>query len=312
MPPLQGLIAATLTPFHPDGSLNLPAVADLVEHLLNDGVSGLYVCGSTGEGVSLSTNERMALAEAFVNAAASRVPVVVQVGHNSLVEAKDLAAHAEEIGAAAVSATPPCYFPIDDAQMLLECIQPVAAAAPKLPFYYYHIPCMTGVTVNMPSFLSRAANHIPNLAGLKFSDSKLPEFQQCLELDGGRFDCLWGTDQMLLAALTVGCRGAVGSTYNFAAPLYLRMIDAYDTGDITAARRLQSQSVEIIHTMQQHPFFSATKHVLRFVGVDTGPCRLPHRELSAKDAATLESDLKAIHFLDAVPVDTQPAVHSSP
>ena len=108
--PLRGLVAATYTPFKPDRSLDLAAVPDLVERLLTDGVDGLYVCGSTGEGVSLSTPERKQVTEAYIAAAADRMPVVVQVGHNSLAEARDLAAHAEAAGADATSAMPPSYF----------------------------------------------------------------------------------------------------------------------------------------------------------------------------------------------------------
>ena len=109
---LEGLIAATFTPMNSDGSLALSRVAPMVDRLISDGVSGLYVCGSTGEGPSLSTQERFEVAASFVSASRGRVPVVVQVGHNSLAEAATLAAHAERIGAQAISATPPSYFPL--------------------------------------------------------------------------------------------------------------------------------------------------------------------------------------------------------
>ena len=107
---ITGLVPATFTPLHPDGSLNLAVVEPMVEHLIREGVTGLYVCGSTGEGVSLAREERMAATEAFVAAARHRVPVVVQVGHNSIAEARLLAAHAQSAGAEAISATPPSYF----------------------------------------------------------------------------------------------------------------------------------------------------------------------------------------------------------
>ena len=133
----EGLIAATYTPLRSNGSLNLDRVPPLVEHLLGDGVGGLYVCGSTGEGVSLTGDERRAVAEAYTAAAAGRVAVIVQVGHNSLAEARSLAEHAQQIGADAISATCPSYFKISTAELLVDCMAEAAAGAPDLPFYYY-------------------------------------------------------------------------------------------------------------------------------------------------------------------------------
>ena len=107
---LTGLTAAAFTPLNNDATLDIDRIPSLVEHLLRDGVSALYVLGSTGEGISLTIHERQQTATAFVKAAASRVPVVVHVGHNCLQEAQTLAMHAQQIGASAISAVPPCYF----------------------------------------------------------------------------------------------------------------------------------------------------------------------------------------------------------
>ncbi len=160
---LRGLIAATFTPMHANGSLALEQIPPMVDALLRDGVSALYVVGSTGEGPSLMTSERKRVAEAFVEAAASRVPVVVQVGHNSLADAAELAAHSAEIGADAISATPPSYFRPATLDDLIACMRQVADAAPQLPFYYYHIPMRTGVEVDLVAF-SAARGRDPELA----------------------------------------------------------------------------------------------------------------------------------------------------
>ena len=141
---LDGLVAATYTPLDDRGRVNTAAVDPMVDHLLRSGVSGLYVCGSTGEGMSLSSDERRTVAKAHVQAARGRVPVICQVGHNSLAEAKELAAHAQEIGCDAVSATCPSYFKVSDVRTLVECMAELAGGAPDTPFYYYHIPALTG------------------------------------------------------------------------------------------------------------------------------------------------------------------------
>ncbi len=293
---LRGLVAATYTPFKPDRSLDLAAVPRLVERLLADGVDGFYVCGSTGEGVSLSTPERKQVTEAFVAATNGRVPVVVQVGHNSLVEARDLAAHSQAAGADATSAMPPSYFKPGSVAMLVECSAEIAAAAPELPFYYYHIPVMTGVGLPMVEFLKHAAERIPNFAGLKYTANTLHEYQECVALDGGRFDVLYGFDELLLPALAVGAAGAVGSTFNIAAPLYRRVLEAFGRGDVEAARESQLKAVQMITTIARHPFHPAMKVILGWLETPAGTCRLPLPELSPGDQATLRAALEEIGF----------------
>ncbi len=295
---LRGLVAATYTPFNPDLSLALDSVPPLVERLLADGVSGLYVCGSTGEGISLSTPERKQVAEAFVAAAAGRVPVVVQVGHNSLAEARDLAAHAQAAGADATSAMPPTYFKPGSIKMLVECCREIAAAAPDLPFYYYHIPVLSGVSLSMTALLERAGEVIPNLAGLKYTANTLHEYQQCVALEGGRFDVLYGFDELLLPAVAVGAAGAVGSTFNIAAPLYRRVLDSFARGDIEAAREAQLKAVGMITTIARYPFHPAMKLILGWLGTPVGGCRPPLPGLSSGDEAGLRTGLEAIGFFE--------------
>lgn len=295
---LNGLIAATYTPLDARGGLNLDAVPPLVEHVLASGVSGLYVCGSTGEGMSLSSDERKAVAQAYVQAADGRVPVIIQVGHNSLAEARQLAEHASVIGADMISATCPSYFKVADVETLLDCMAELASGAPGLPFYYYHIPALTGSTLNVLEFLKRGAERIPNLAGLKYTDTKLHEFQQCLEFDNARFDVVWGCDEMLLGALATGSRAAIGSTYNIAAGLYGRILSAFAKGDFKEARRLQSLSVNMICVINQFPFHAAMKAVLGMQGIPIGGCRLPQGRLSDSDINALRSSLADIGFFD--------------
>jgi N-acetylneuraminate lyase len=296
--PLTGLIAATYTPLQADGSVNADAIAPITERLLASGVTGLYVCGSTGEGMSLTTAERMTVAEAYVKATAGRVPVVIQVGHNSIQDACDLAAHAADVGADVVSATTPSYYKVGSVDLLVDCMAKIAGSAPALPFYFYHIPALTGVPIDVSEFLRRGADAMDNLAGCKYTEPTVHEFASCQALDNGRFDMLWGTDEMLLSAWVAGARGAVGSTYNVAAPVYLRMIEALDRGDLDAARAAQSQAVQMIDVMKQFPFHSAMKVLLARIGMPCGNCRLPQRALTAAESAKLLSDLDAIGYFD--------------
>lgn len=295
---LRGLIAATYTPMHSDGSLNLAAVKPLTERLLADGVSGLYVCGSTGEGLSLEVAERRQVLEAYLAAAAGRVPVIVQVGHDSIAESRRLAEHAGQVGAAAISAMPPSYFPMADLSTLIDSMQPIAAAASHLPFYYYHIPVLAGADFDMPTFLERATSRISNLVGIKFTSYRLDQYQACLQLEGGRFDIAYGHDEMLLPALAVGARAAVGSTYNIAAPLYLRLMEAFHAGEWDVARQAQSHAVGLIRTLAKYPFHSAVKSVLAHLGTPVGPTRLPLAPLNDDQHQQLLADLREVGFFE--------------
>jgi N-acetylneuraminate lyase len=295
---LEGLIAATYTPMDSRGALRLNSVPQMVDRLIAEGVSGLYVCGSTGEGMSLTGPERRQVAEAFTQATAGRVPIIVQVGHNSVAEAAELARHARQIGADVISATAPSYFKVNTVELLVDCMAEIALGAPELPFYYYHIPALTGAALDMPAFLRLASQRIPNLVGIKYTSPTVHEYQACLELDEGRYDIPWGCDEMLLSALVVGARAAIGSTYNIAAPLYGRILKAWTTGDIEEARRLQGLSVAMVRTIAQWPFHPAMKEILAMLGADCGRCRLPQSRLDESQIDGLRQAIEKIGFFE--------------
>jgi len=295
-PRMEGLFAATVTPFDKEGNLLLDNIEPIVVHLERDGVAGLYICGSTGEGVSLRDDERRLVAEAYIRAARGRFKTFIQVGHNSLAAARELAKHAQQIGADAISATCPSYFKIDKVETLIDSMAYVAAGAPEMPFYYYHIPALTNVGVDMVQFMRLAANRIPTFAGLKFTSPAQHEFQSCLDFDGKRFDVLWGVDEMLLGALAVGARGAVGSTYNITAPIANRIFNACENGDFAEGRRLQSQLIDVIRALAGFPFQAALKQSLTWLGADCGACRLPLQNLMADDVGRLREKLEALGF----------------
>lgn len=293
---MEGLVAATVTPLDKEGNLWLDQVESIVEHLERDGVAGLYICGSTGEGVSLCDNERRLVAEAYVGVARGRFKTFIQVGHNSLSAAQALAFHAQQIAADAVSATCPSYFKIDSVETLVDSMAQVAAGAPELPFYYYHIPALTNVSLDMVKFVELAAARIPTFAGLKFTTLALHEFQSCLELDGRRFDALWGVDQMLLGAVAVGARGAVGSTYNIAAPIANRVLEACDHANLVEARKWQSRLTATIRILSNHSYHAALKQTLAWLGVECGSCRLPLTKLSREETDVLHRELESLGF----------------
>lgn len=283
---LRGLIAATLTPFTSHGEIDLEAVQPMADHLIAQGISGFYVNGSTGEGPSLTHDERLKLAAAWVNAASGRVPVLLQIGHTSLREAAAFARHAQDIGVNIISACAPFYFPVSSEEALCNILAEMTTDTPDLPFYYYHIPRLTGARLDMLRVLELAHEQLPNLAGIKYSDESLYDLQSCQAAFDGHYDILWGVDEMLVPALAAGVRGAVGSTYNLAAPLYLKMMDAFASGNTERATELQLWSVELVRILNGFGGFHASlKALMAHRGLPGGPARLPLPPLSP-DAET--------------------------
>jgi N-acetylneuraminate lyase len=187
--------------------------------------------------------------------------------------------------------------------MLVDCMAEIAAGAPDTPFYYYHIPSLAGAALDMVAFLPAAETRISNLAGLKYTAPQVHEYQLCLNLHGGRFDVLWGCDEMFLSALAVGARGAIGSTYNIAAPLYLRILAAFQSGDMVEAGRLQLLAVKMIRVLLSHPFLAALKWLLGLYGIQSGGCRLPQSNLTVEETAQLRAELDGLGFFDWCGVD---------
>jgi N-acetylneuraminate lyase len=291
----------------PEGALNLAMVPRQAKILAAQGVSGAFVCGSTGESHSLTTAERMRVAEAWATATrATSVKLIVHAGHNCLEDAKALAAHAAGINADAVAAMAPCYFKPGSPQDLAAFCAGIAAAAPSLPFYFYDIPSMTGVELPMPEFLKHAGR-IPNFAGLKFTSADLMSLQRCLELEGGRYNVLFGSDEMLLAALALGAHGAVGSTYNYAAPLYQNILKAFRAGDMEQARTLQMKSVQLVEVLCRYGVLAGGKALMALVGADCGPVRLPLRPLTGEQIETLRQEVESLGVLAAAPRNAVPA-----
>jgi len=297
--PLHGLVAATHTPFHRDGSLNLSGVERQAAHLLANEVATAFIGGTTGEYSSLTVEERRLLAEHWVlTSRGSALQVVVHVGSNCLSDSQMLARQAEQLGANAIAALAPSYFKPRSVDVLIDWCAAIAKEAPNTPFYYYDIPSMTGVSLSMVEFLEKGVALIPTLAGLKFTYPDLMTYLRCLR--SGDWDIPWGIDEWLLGAFATGARGAVGSSFNFAAPIYQRLLVAFGRGDIETARVEQHRSIQLIELLSRHGYMGAAKATMAMVGVDVGPARLPNGSLDAGEINALRRELETIGFFDWV------------
>lgn len=294
------MMAAPFTALRADGEINLDAVEDQAAMLRRNGVCGVFVCGTTGEGLSLTTDERMQVAQRWMEVAGRKMRVFVHVSHTSVVEARALAAHARKIGAHAVGMMGPVFFRSSRVEDVAAHCAIVAEAAGELPFYYYHIPSYNGAYVSVCRLLEAAKDRIANLAGAKFTHEDLADYGACLALEGGRFDILFGRDEMLLAALALGAKGAIGSTYNFAGLLYGGLLEAFDGGDLVRARRLQAKAVEIIDAISATAcgYLPAAKAIVKMLGLDLGPVRSPLRDITVEEEKALRARLERIGFFE--------------
>lgn len=294
---LSGLIAAPFTPFTADGDLDLALIAPYVEWSVKRGINGVFICGTTGESASLSMDERFAIAEEWIRHNQGRLKIVVHVGGVSQGDAIELAKHAQDCGADAIASLAPYFFKPGSASDLVHFFQPVAAAAGSLPFYYYNMPSMTGVTIPVDEFLQLAKRSIPSLAGVKYTHNNLMEMLQCVYLDEGNFEVLNGFDEILLSGLAAGATGAIGSTYNYIPAVYREILRSFEAGDIARARSFQKISVDVLNIVIKYGGgVRAGKAVMKLAGLDCGKCRPPIRPFGEPEFESLKNELEGVNF----------------
>lgn len=287
---IEGFVAATFTPFQADGSLDLGGIAGIAEHLETNGVRAAFVGGTTGESSSLTLEERLALTKKWSDVVrGKKLGLMVHVGSNCLADSRTLASQAQELGAMAISAVAPSYFKPQTLGDLIDCSASIASAAPGLPYYHYDIPMLTGVTHSMSAFLEQAGSKIPNLAGIKYSNPDLVTLQECLSQTD--FDVLWGIDEALLGALALGVRGAVGSTYNFIAPVFHRLVESFEKGDLEVARKEQFKVVQLVRALSRRGYFASAKVLLDEMGLKGGDPRLPHKALTSAEKIRIGEEI---------------------
>jgi len=281
---LKGLIPATFTPLLPDGELNLSLIPAYLDHLKNNQIEYIFINGTTGEGPSFTVEERKEIAETWFRCAAGGAlkGVMVHVGAGNLREACDLAQHAENHGAVAVSAAPTTYFKPSSVVDLIAYCKAIAAAAPTLPFYYYHIPGVTGCQVAVDDLYARAVDEIPSFRGIKFSSTDVVSLGACLQIRNRRpnDDIFWGVDEASIIALDHGIEGCIGSTYNMMAPASLLIMELQRKGDRAAMMEWLFLVQDLIKSFKQIArkcsFLGVMKAATSVVtGLDLGPTRLP-------------------------------------
>lgn len=290
----SGLVAAPFTPMNATGDVDPEMIPLLAGNLKENGVAGAFINGSTGEGVSLTHEEKYMQMEAWAKEQTADFKIIALIATNSLREGREMIREAAQLGLFAAAILPPFYYKITTAAELADYCVELSSEVPDLPLYYYHIPSLSGVKVPMIEFLKAIHGRMPQLAGIKYTDSDLMDFRQCLTFEGGEYDILWGIDEYLLGALAMGAKAGVGSTYNYAAPVYHQLISYYEAGNMDEARKWQSVSIGIVEILRKHGGMAAGKYFMKYIGLDCGDFRAPVGGIESP--AQFEADLEMIGF----------------
>jgi len=300
MEKIIGLIDAPFTPFYANGDVNFEPIPAYAAMLKKNGLKGVFINGSSGEGYMLTTEERMKLAEAWIAAKPEGFKVIVHVGSCCLRESAKLAEHASKIGADAIGAMAPPFPKIGRIEELVKYCEAICSAAPELPFYYYHIPAFNGAFLPMLDLLKAVDGRIPNFAGIKYTFESLYEYNQCRMYKNGKYDMLHGQDETILPSLAQGgAKGGIGGTTNYNGCNLVGIIDAWNAGDLEKARELQNFSQDVINVICNfRGNIVGGKRIMKLIGLDLGPNRVPFRTVTDEEEVELKKQLEAINFFE--------------
>jgi dihydrodipicolinate synthase/N-acetylneuraminate lyase len=293
---LQGAIAASVTPMRDGGRrVDDRAIEALTRFLVEGGVDGVLVCGTTGEGVLLSVEERRAVTEAFVSHAPDGFAVAVHAGAQTSADTITLAAHARDAGAAAVAVIAPPYFPLDDEELTAHLVSAADAAAP-LAFYVYEFAARTGYAIP-PAIVARVREEAPNLVGMKVSDTPFDAVEPYLDLG---LDVFVGSEPLALEGIAAG---AVGSVSGLAAAF------PHVTADLVHERSeaAHDQVTRLRVGLRAIPFHAALKEVL--VASDvliSADVRAPLRALTAAERAAVLDLAREVGSREPLPSRLRP------
>ncbi|MGV4461035.1 dihydrodipicolinate synthase family protein [Ornithobacterium rhinotracheale] len=300
MEKIQGLIVAPFTPFDKAGEVNYDIIPQYAEMLRKNGLKGVFINGSSGEGYMLTTAERIQLAEKWKASVPADFKIIVHVGSTCVKDSKKMAEHAQALGVFGIGSMAPPFPKIGRVEELIAYCQKITEGAPDLPFYYYHIPVFNGAYLSMVEFLEKADQKLPSLAGIKYTYENMYEFNQCKFVQNGKYDMLHGQDETLLASLAMSkTQGGISGTANYVGNVLVGVMEAWQKGNLEKARILQNYNQEVINVIVKYRGnIVGGKRIMKLMGLDLGENRVPFRNVTAEEEAALLKDLEAIDFFN--------------
>ena len=270
----KGVIPAILTIFDKDENIDEVGMREHTSYLIEKGANGLYLTGSTGEGFTMTSEERKKVVEIIIDEVSGRVPVVVHVGAIGTKISIELAKHAQEVGADGISSVPPFYWKFSEKQ-IISYYKDIAESC-DIPMIVYNVPLVGLLTIDSVKKLAE----IENVKGIKYTALSQFEITQIKDAIGEDFLVYSGCDEMALSGLIAGADGIVGSFYNIVLDLFIDIYNAFKNNDIILGQKLQRQAVKIImYCIETPSFYASMKSVLREMGIQGGYSRRPFENL---------------------------------
>ena len=278
----QGIIPAFYACYDKDGQVSAPAVRALAKYLLDKGVKGLYVGGSSGECIYQSVAERKQTLESVMEVVRGKLTVIAHVACNNTADSRELAAHAESLGVDAIAAIPPIYFHLPPSA-IAKYWNDISDAAPNTDFIIYNIPQLAGVALTTPLLQEMLKN--PRVVGVKNSSMPVQDIQMWRDEGAVVFN---GPDEQLLSGLAAGAAGGIGGTYAAMPELYMEIVKCFQAGQLEKGREIQNECCRIIYKMcsAQGNMYAVIKEIIRLQGgPDVGGVRAPLLNLTEGDGA---------------------------
>ena len=287
----KGIFPAFYACYDDEGNVSAERTKALVEILIEKGVSGLYVGGSSGECIYLGVQERKETLEAVMEAAKGRIAIIAHVACNNTKDSCELARHAQAVGADAIAAIPPIYFRLPE-KAIAKYWNDISAAAPELDFVIYNIPQLAGVSLTL-SLLDEMLKN-PRVIGIKNSSMPVQDiqmFKRQAEIAGRDIVVFNGPDEQFISGRIIGADAGIGGTYAVMPEVYVAMNDALAKGELDKALKLQNAANEVTYAMcsAQGNMYAVAKAVLKKrTGIDFGGVREPLLNLQPGDEAVVE------------------------
>lgn len=288
MSEIQGILPALVTPFDGEGNLNQPAFEKLLERVYQAPIDGIYVCGSTGEGLLQPVAQRKRITEIAVRNTPPGKQIIVHTGAYGTADAVELTRHAAQSGATAVSSLPPIgAYSFDEVRAYYSAL----AAASTVPFLVYYFPVVSPAIAGLPQILELC--RLPNVAGLKYTDHDFFKLSQIRNAGHVVFN---GYDEVLIAGLLMGANGGIGTFYNLVPELFCEVYTLARADRWPEARAVQARINELIELTVRYPCFPAVKTILGWNGIACGRCLEPRRPLTAEEERGLRDALLGSSF----------------
>lgn len=278
----KGIIPAFYACYDESGDISEEKTKKFAKYLLNKGVKGLYVCGSSGEAIYHSVEERKKTLEAVMSEVGGKMTIIAHVACNNTKDSMELAAHAEKLGVDAIAAIPPIYFHLPE-YSIAEYWNDISSAAPNTDFVIYNIPQLAGVSLTMPLFREMKKNK--NVVAVKNSSMPVQDIQMFKAEGGEDFILFNGPDEQLVSGLAIGADGGIGGTYAVMPEIYLKIYELVQKGEISKARDIQNKADNIIYAMCacHGNLYAVMKEILKSRGMDIGGVRKPLTNIVLED-----------------------------